>query len=363
MRSLRFLFAFFLSGFAVSMRSPVRAQINPDQTLGVESSIVTPEVEVRDGLAELIEGGAARGPNLFHSFSDFNVLDSERIYFANPDGIESILSRVTGNNLSNIFGTLGVDGAADLFLINPSGIVFGSDVNLDIEGSLYATTAEAVSLGEGLFSATAPEQSQLLTVTPNTSFFNYLTENSGNIVNRGQLNANGNVKTLAANNLNLQEQVAAGRDLSLLAAGTIQIRDTTETPFVAFAGGDFLAQGNQQVDILALSHSESGLFSHGDMVLRSAEQVGGDARYLSGGTFRLEQLDGNEGSLFSPIDPVIRAYGDVRIGSYEGSSLHIIAGGSVSISDATVRFPERGLVGGDFLQESVELSNGIVVGV
>ncbi|NJM99947.1 MAG: filamentous hemagglutinin N-terminal domain-containing protein [Phormidesmis sp. RL_2_1] len=232
MRSPRFLCACLLSSFAALLGSPVYAQITPDQTLGIEESVVTPNVEVRGGLADLIEGGAARGPNLFHSFSDFNVLDSQRVYFANPDGIESILSQVTGNDLSNIFGTLGVDGAAELFLINPNGIVFGSDVNLDVEGSFYATTAEAVALGEGVFSATTPEQSKLLMVRPDASFFSYLTTNSGNIVNRGQVVAGGDV-TLAANNLDLQGQVAGGGDLSLLAADTVKIRDTAENPFVA----------------------------------------------------------------------------------------------------------------------------------
>jgi filamentous hemagglutinin family protein len=331
MRSLRFLFIFLLSSSSTLLGLPAQAQINPDQTLGTEASIVTPNVEVRGELADLIEGGAARGLNLFHSFSDFNVLEDERIYFANPDGIESILSRVTGNDLSNIFGTLGVDGGADLFLINPNGIVFGSEVNLDVEGSLYATTAEAVSLGEGVFSATSPEQSQLLLlVKPDTSFFHYLTADSGDIVNRGQL-AVGRDVALAANNLDLQGQVAAGGSLSLLATDTVQIRDTTETPFIAFAGGDLLVQGNQQVDIVALNHSESGLFSYDDMVLRSAERVHGDAHYWSGGNFQIEQLNGLNGSLYSPHDPVIVSRGDVSLDAYLGASLHIFAGGSVTI--------------------------------
>ena len=362
MPNLRFLWVFFISSLTMVAGLPARAQITPDQTLSGESSIVMPDTEVRGQLADLIEGGAARGPNLFHSFSDFNVLAAERVYFANPEGIESILSRVTGTDLSNIFGTLGIDGAANLFLINPNGIVFGPDVNLDVEGALYATTAEAVALGIGIFSASTPEQSQLLLVTPDTSFFNYLTAESGNIVNRGQVSANGNV-TLAANSLDLQGQVASGGDLSLLAADTVQIRDTTEMPFVVFSGGDLLVQGNRQIDIVALSHPESGLFSYGDMVLRSDEQVGGDTHYWSGGNFRIEQANGEAGRLFSPIDPVIRAYGDVNLGSYQGSSLHVIAGGSVEIGRAIVSFPEQGIVGNDFLQDSVELSNGIVVGI
>ncbi|NEP61821.1 MAG: filamentous hemagglutinin N-terminal domain-containing protein, partial [Symploca sp. SIO2G7] len=90
----------------------VLAQITPDTTLGSESSRVTPNVEVRGALADLIEGGAGRGANQFHSFSEFNVQELQRVYFANPVGIENILTRVTGANPSYIGGTLGVDGGA-----------------------------------------------------------------------------------------------------------------------------------------------------------------------------------------------------------------------------------------------------------
>ena len=362
MRSPRHLLVFLLTSSASLSALPTQAQINPDQTLGPEQSIVTPDIEVRGEPADLIEGGAIRGPNLFHSFSEFNIPEAGRAYFANPVGIESILSRVTGSSLSDIFGTLGVDGTADLFLVNPNGIVFGPNVDLDIEGSFYATTAEAVSLGEGIFSAVAPDQSQLLMVKPSASFFSYLTPSSGDIVNRGQVIAGDNL-LLSANNLDLRGQVAAGGDLSLLAADTIQIRDAAETPFVAYSGGDLLVQGNQQVDIVALTHPNSGLFSGGDMVLRSPREIGGDAHYWSGGNFSIENLTGQPGSLFSPIDPIIRALGDVDIEAYQGSSLHILAGGSVRISVATITMVEAGVLGTDFLRETIQLSDGTLVDI
>ncbi|MGF1568344.1 MAG: filamentous hemagglutinin N-terminal domain-containing protein [Nodosilinea sp.] len=338
---------------------PAAAQLTPDATLGSESTFITPGVELPSGVAELIEGGAMRGGNLFHSFLEFNIDEGQRVYFANPAGIESILTRVTGGNPSNLFGTLGVDGAADLFLINPNGIVFGENVALDIQGSFYASTAEAIPLGDGVYSATAPEQSSLLTVNPSALFSSYLSDASGDIENRGQLAAGENL-TLAGNNLDLQGQVAAGRDLTLL-GNAVQIRDTTAVPFVGFAGGDLLVQGNEAVDIVALSHADSGLYSYGNMVLRSANPVGGDAHYWSSGSFRVENLDTSLGELFSPIDPIIRALGDVFIEDYLGSSLHILAGGSVTIGTAEITAPDPGTVEIDFLQETITLSDGIVV--
>ncbi|MGB5974487.1 MAG: filamentous hemagglutinin N-terminal domain-containing protein, partial [Nodosilinea sp.] len=132
-----------LGAVALGQTLPARAQITPDATLGNEPSTVTPGAIVQGDVAELIEGGAIRDGNLFHSFLEFNIDEGQRVYFANPAGIESILSRITGNDPSKIFGTLGVDGSADLFLINPNGIIFGETGSLDIVGSFAATTANA----------------------------------------------------------------------------------------------------------------------------------------------------------------------------------------------------------------------------
>ncbi|WP_293086664.1 filamentous hemagglutinin N-terminal domain-containing protein [Moorena sp. SIO3H5] len=141
------------------------AQITPDSTLGNENSIVTPNQTIRDAAADLIEGGAIRDSNLFHSFLEFNVGNGQRVYFANPDGITNILTRVTGNNLSQILGTLGVNGSANLFLLNPNGINFGSNASLDVAGSFFASTADSAVFDNGFnFSATDPNAPPLLTI-------------------------------------------------------------------------------------------------------------------------------------------------------------------------------------------------------
>jgi filamentous hemagglutinin family protein len=156
------------------------AQIVPDTTLGSENSRVT-------GISPTIDqinGGATRGTNLFHSFQEFNVGEGRSAYFTNPAGIENILTRVTGTNSSNILGTLGVIGGnANLFLINPNGIIFGQNASLDVGGSFTATTANAIKLGDtGLFSASEPATSNLLTVRPSALFFNAVAP--GAIVNQ-----------------------------------------------------------------------------------------------------------------------------------------------------------------------------------
>ena len=165
------------------------AQIVPDNTLGTESSVVMPNTMIRGIESDRIDGGVVRGTNLFHSFEQFNIGAGRGAYFTNPLGIDNILSRVTGANRSEILGRIGVLGSANLFLINPQGIVFGSDASLDVQGSFLATTANAVKLGEiGLFSASQPATSNLLSVSPSAFWFNAVAAQS--IVNRSQAQSN-----------------------------------------------------------------------------------------------------------------------------------------------------------------------------
>ena len=140
--------------------SPSVAQISSDGTL---STTVTSD----DGINFLIENGDRfrDDVNLFHSFREFSIPNLGEAYFNNPTDIVNIFSRVTGGNISDIQGLIRANGTANLFLINPAGIIFGENASLDIGGSFFASTAESIVFGEGLeFSATQPQSAPLLTV-------------------------------------------------------------------------------------------------------------------------------------------------------------------------------------------------------
>ncbi|RCJ23935.1 hypothetical protein A6S26_20280 [Nostoc sp. ATCC 43529] len=172
---LPFKLAFSACSCLILRESCVLAEIQVDGTLGGESSILIQGVEVKGVIGDRIDGGAVRGANLFHSFSEFSIGDGQRVYFSNPTGIENILTRITGNNPSNILGTLGVLGNANLFFINPNGIVFGGNARLDIGGSFVATTANAIQFGnQGFWSVSTPEIIPLLSVNPSALFFNQI---------------------------------------------------------------------------------------------------------------------------------------------------------------------------------------------
>ena len=122
--------------------SMVRAQIEPD------GSMPTNVEELRDLLME-ISGGEVSGDNLFHSFDEFSIPEGAEAVFQNADSIENIFARVTGDSASLIDGMLSTQGDANLFLMNPNGIVFGEDATLNVGGSFIGTTADSVVFEDG----------------------------------------------------------------------------------------------------------------------------------------------------------------------------------------------------------------------
>ncbi|WP_204101971.1 MULTISPECIES: filamentous hemagglutinin N-terminal domain-containing protein, partial [Spirulina sp. CCY15215] len=95
-----------------------------------------------------ITGGTAAGNNLFHSFQEFGLDAGQVANFLSAPSIHNILSRVVGGDPSLINGLIQVTGGnSHLFLMNPAGIVFGSNASLNIPGDFTATTATGIGFG------------------------------------------------------------------------------------------------------------------------------------------------------------------------------------------------------------------------
>ncbi|MEK0084019.1 filamentous hemagglutinin N-terminal domain-containing protein [Benzoatithermus flavus] len=138
------------------------AEVATDGTLGPRLRLAGPEVTIPARL------GRIRGKNLFHSFARFGVEEGQRVTFTGPSGLRNIIGRVTGGAASVIDGTLAsaVPGA-DLWLLNPAGILFGPDARLAVQGSFHASTADELRFADGaVFSARAPGGSVLSVAAP-----------------------------------------------------------------------------------------------------------------------------------------------------------------------------------------------------
>src|SRR4028119_1452432 len=234
------IYLLLLSGYLCLFPSGAIAQIIPDSSLGPESSRTVPHTNDnwpsgRSG------GGAARGSSLFHSFGSFNIGEGRGAYFENPGGITNIFSRVTGGNQSNILGTLGVLGNANLFLINPKGIVFGPNARLDVRGSFLAGTADSIVFNNGVeFSSTNPQGAPLLTV--NIPVGLRFRENPGAIVNASSV-----TQVIEGTTLPVGLAVPPGQTLAMVGgdvifnngfasafSGNIQLGSVASPGFVSF---------------------------------------------------------------------------------------------------------------------------------
>jgi filamentous hemagglutinin family protein len=160
-----------------------QAQIVPaaDGTGTMAPAIVQP-----DGTTlYAIGGGTQTGQNLFHSFQQFNLAPDQVANFLAAPNIQNILGRIGGGDAAVINGLLQVTGNANLYLLNPAGMVFGPNARLQVPGSFTATTANRIGFSAGQFNAVGANNYADLLGQPTS--FDFLTAQTGAIANAGNL--------------------------------------------------------------------------------------------------------------------------------------------------------------------------------
>lgn len=174
-----------------------------------------------------IDGGNLSGDrtSLFHSFNQFGLLTGESAQFSNPATVETIIGRVTSGDASIIDGLLSVDGSANLYLLNPSGIFFGENTQLNLSGSFSASTATGLSFGNGLLDALGTNDYGALTGAPTGYVFD--AEQVSPVINIGDLAvASGQSLTLLGGQVINTGQLTApdGEILVMAVAGERRVR-------------------------------------------------------------------------------------------------------------------------------------------
>ncbi|AUT00546.1 filamentous hemagglutinin [Nostoc sp. CENA543] len=188
------------------------AQVTVDSTLNTTFT--------QSGNDFTITDGNRIGNNLFHSFEQFSIPAKGSAFFNNALDVENIFSRVTGGNISHIDGLIKANGNANLFLLNPSGIIFGANAKLEIGGSFIATTANSIKFADGTeFSAVNPQQNPVLTI--NVPIGLQMGSNSASIIANGQGYTN-NGYTISRLPQSTELQVKPGKTLALV-GGDLQL--------------------------------------------------------------------------------------------------------------------------------------------
>jgi filamentous hemagglutinin family protein len=335
---------------AVCMPQKTLAQIIPDATLP------NPSVVVDTNPLFTITGGTTANTNLFHSFSQFSLPTGSETFFNNPTLIQNILVRVTGNLISNIDGLIRANGNANLFLINPNGIIFDQNASLDIGGSFLATTANSVRFLDGSeFRANASTQTTsplLLVSAPIGLQFSGLT--NGAIATQSIVPYSPFLNVQAGQTLAL-----VGGDVTLQGAnlyaesGRIELGSVAGNGFVAIAptAKGFALNydqvpnfGNLLLEQEAIADT-SGINGGGNI------QVQGKQVTLDGGSalLSLSLGNGNGNEVFVRATELFAARGDINIpspsGIYADTGLNSSGNGSnVTIVAKRVEFTNGGQV-------------------
>jgi filamentous hemagglutinin family protein len=166
-------------------RSAAAQHITVDGRLSPAQTLVGPNYSITANLGKQV------GSNLFHSFGQFGLSTGESAAFSGPATVNNVIGRVTGGNSSSIDGRIQSSIAgANLYLINPNGVVFGPHATVNVSGSFHASSADYVKMSDGAkFQATNPDASTLSAAPP--AAFGFLRATPSNIMVNGSMLAPG----------------------------------------------------------------------------------------------------------------------------------------------------------------------------
>ncbi|MDM8566127.1 filamentous hemagglutinin N-terminal domain-containing protein [Candidatus Halobeggiatoa sp. HSG11] len=257
----------------------INAEIITDGTLGQQINLPGSNFQITS------DQGQQHGGNLFHSFQDFNLNSSESATFSGPNSVQNIISRVTGGNPSNIDGLIrSTIPNADMYFLNPYGIIFGPNAKLNMQGSFHASTADYLKLGDnGRFDARHLNDS-ILTVAPVESF-GFLTNTPADIklldshlVLPGAISLiGGDIEINANEDLNYFNSLTQGEifynSIFQPKIEIFQMASIKQINLISVAelGEITLDTFNLQAGQITMNRSYIGVFNQGEIFIRAAE--------------------------------------------------------------------------------------------
>lgn len=282
---LTLYWSFFSNGMA-------QVVIVPDDSMGTQ-------VNQNGNIHNIVGGTRPRGGgNLFHSFGEFGVTSDNIANFQNDSGLptSNILSRVTGGNPSNILGTIQTEGFgnANLFLMNPAGIMFGQNATINVSGATHFTTADYLQLSDGVQFAALPSPQDSLLSVASIAAFGFLESNSASLmVDRSTLSVG-------------KEEVLS------LVGGDIEI------------SGGSLQSPDGHINLVSVTSPGTVLLGEGANIKVNASQLG-QTELTSGA---LLNVDGESGGTIVVRSGSLMVEGSQISANAAGSSTAVMAGSS-----------------------------------
>jgi len=249
-------------------------------------------VETTGSQIDITGGQKSRdGSNLFHGFEQFDIESGQTANFISVPEVQNVVGRIDAHQASVIDGTLQVSGSdANLYLMNPAGVLMGPDAHLNLGGSFSATTATGIEFGNEQLNFNSTNDYQALVGEP--SAFRFENEQAGAVVNLGQLS------------------VREGESIELMGgtvvnAGSLSAPEGTITVAAVEGGSIVRIQQNDQLLSLEVEASEQllsgehaiaptsigemltgGALSHGTALMKNADgsvQIAGSSRIITEG--------------------------------------------------------------------------------
>ena len=254
----------------------IAAQIITDGSTGAQLTLTGQDVTIEETL------GTRAGSNLFHSFSTFNISSGGSATFTGDAGIQNVISRVTGGDVSNLQGTLRSEvGNANFYFINPAGVTFGEGGAVDVPASFHVSTNNELRFTDGTVLDTASPTTSALSISAPQAF-GFLSEGAGAIeVNGAEIEViNGNLG-VTSNELSINSgTLASSGDINIEVSDDVVIQNGGRVISQTFSGrnaGDVTLTAGQ----LFVDSGEAGNDTPFETGLFSLSEATGDAGNIS----------------------------------------------------------------------------------
>lgn len=271
--------------------TPALAQVATDGTLGAATNLAGPQFQIPEDLGRRV------GDNLFHSFRQFDIAAGQGATFTGATSILNVIARITGGQPSTINGAVRVSGpaAANLWLVNPSGLVFGSGATIDVPGSVYLSTATHLTLGSGSgagrFDAAEPARSVLVAAAPSAFGFGGASAASITLNGTRLVARSGQQVALVGGDVRLNDariEAPSGRIQvgAVASAGEARIGAGGVLDYTAFArlGEVNLSRGANNIGLLNANLNVNGSSGPGGSVLLRGARLVSDSGAISSET-------------------------------------------------------------------------------